>query len=124
MLMSSSIKKKICPQTAKCTRIFSLWHQHIAFISIKLTSRESEDSVTCSFPHNPSFKSPLQSKARLTFEFITWRVLSNQEIPYQALIQLLKTSNKENYKIKKVKVTTLDSCCICKNVQNLRFSPG
>ena len=34
--------------------------------------------------YNPSFKSPLQSKARLTFEFITWRVLSNREIPYQA----------------------------------------
>ena len=47
--------------------------------------------------HNPSFKSPLQSKARLTSEFITWRVLSNREIPYQALISQNKTSNKENY---------------------------
>ena len=31
------------------------------------------------------------------------RVLSNREIPYQALISNHKTSNKENYKIGKVK---------------------
>ena len=49
--------------------------------------------------NDPSFLSPLQSKAVLTFEFImiTRRVLSNREIPYQALISQNKTSNKENY---------------------------
>ena len=52
------------------------------------------------------------------------RVLSNREIPFQALISHHKTSNKENYKIEKVKVTTLDSCYFCKNVQILRFLPG
>ena len=34
-----------------------------------------------------SIFSPLQSKACLTFEFITRRVLSIQEDPYQALTQ-------------------------------------
>ena len=50
------------------------------------------------FKHNQDLKYlPLQSKACLTFEFITRRVLSNHEIPYQALISQNKTSNKENY---------------------------
>ena len=40
--------------------------------------------------------SPLQSKARFTFVFIR-RVLSNLEIPFQALMVNLKYTNKENY---------------------------
>ena len=82
-------------------------------------------NVTLFIPHNiPSFKSLLQSKARLTFEFITWRVLSNHEIPYQALILQTKTSNKENYKNQKVKVTMLDDCHFCENDQIGAFPPA
>ena len=42
--------------------------------------------------------SSLQSKASLTSEFITRRVLSNQQIPYQALTNKTLNTNKENYK--------------------------
>ena len=49
-----------------------------------------------------SIFSPLQSKACLTFEFITRRVLSIQEDPYQALITKQSKRYKENYR--KVKV--------------------
>ena len=51
--------------------------------------------------YDPSFLSPLQSKAVLTFEFITIRrVLSNREIPFQAL------SENPN-----IKFTTVENCC-------------
>ena len=51
---------------------------------------------------DPSVLSPLQPKAVLIFEFIkTRRVLSNREIPFQALKLNLKTTNKENYKSRK-----------------------
>ena len=55
---------------------------------------------------------------------ITRRVLSNREIPYQALISQNKTSNKENYENWKVKVTTMDGCRFCKNVQIDAFHPA
>ena len=59
---------------------------------------------------DPSFLSPLQSKAVFTSEFISRaRVLSNHEIPYQALKSHIKTSKKENNKSQKVRVTMLDN---------------
>ena len=51
---------------------------------------------------NPSFLSPLQSKAIFTSEFISRaRALSIQENPYQVLNTQYKRENKENYKIEK-----------------------
>ena len=38
--------------------------------------------------YDPKFSSPLQSKAFLTFEFISLRALSTQSDPYQALMTL------------------------------------
>ena len=55
--------------------------------------------------------SPLLSKALFTSEFIwLWRVLSNHEIPFQALMVNLKTTNKENYR-RKAKVICLENSC-------------
>ena len=63
------------------------------------------------FPYDiliQSIFSPLQSKACLTFEFITTRVLSIQEDPYQALITKQSKRNKENYRKVKVNDKTGD----------------
>ena len=50
-------------------------------------------------PSDISSLSLLQSKARFTSEFIYLaRVLSNQQIPYQALTNKTLNTNKENYK--------------------------
>ena len=55
--------------------------------------------------------SPLQLRALFAFEFIgLGRVLSNLEIPFQALMVNLKYTNKENYR-RKVKVIQLETCC-------------
>ena len=45
----------------------------------------------------------MQSKACLTFEFITTRVISIQKDPYQALITKHTNTYKENFRKVKVK---------------------